>query len=80
MSIDIDDGEDGWMLTCNNQFIVASSCHHVVKKYAEALSRARDATHRKAMQIMTEELGMCEEYAKHLYLHMQGGAGELRAN
>lgn len=72
--IEVEEEDSGWSISVGDALVLWSSCYHIVKKFAEALTRARNcSTHRGAMQILIEELGCCEKYASALFLNLQGG-------
>ena len=57
-----------------SDLVVASICKHVCERYARKLDEARNSSYRVAMRIMTEELGMCEDFARGVYSELFGEA------
>ncbi len=47
-------------------------CQHAAEHAARRIAVAREGGHRVAMRIFTEEFGMCDEYAEHLYSNLFG--------
>lgn len=69
-NIEIEIDDIGWAVYVGGQCVVASSCRHLCEHTARLLHRARESSHRNAMAILTQDLGMCEQYAWALYLHL----------
>lgn len=60
---------DGTALLVHDRVILVSECAHVAEKWARILFAIRDdgMPYRDAMRALTQDLGMCEDYASKLY-------------
>lgn len=61
-----------YILVVAGTVIASCECSHVLKRMAKFLSEARAAPARDAMRILTTELGMCDDYALHIYEELTG--------
>lgn len=59
-------------LTLNGRPIIAAACPSVAKKWARVLNQARDSGPREGMRLLTEELGMCDDAARHVLADLTG--------
>jgi len=49
-------------------------CPHMADKLCKQLELARSMPHREAMHLLTQDLGMCETFAEHVYSRLFGEA------
>ena len=73
--MEIEETEDGWLLTIDGWEIVASRCHCYLENMARRFDRLRGATQRAAMQVLVEELGFCESIATTIFMQLQQPTG-----
>lgn len=72
MSIEVegDADEGGGVYMCTvvvwGRPVVGYACAHAAHHAARRLAEARDVGPRRGMQILTDEFGMCEDYARKL--------------
>lgn len=66
--IDVQEGFNQYHVFVREHIVLSAPCKCMCEHAARKLHRAREGTHREAMRILTEELGMCEGVAKQIYL------------
>lgn len=66
------DGHSSWVITINGHPVASIMCEHWAHKVCQRLAECRNTGHREAMRVLTQDFGMCEEFAESLYSHLFG--------
>lgn len=72
--IDVNEADGTWALVVQGEVIMTANCVHVLERVARLMHQARQSPPRQAMRILTEEVGMCDDYASALCTILHGGA------
>ncbi len=72
IAIEVSETDTHYLLVIGDQIIATAQCAHVMYRMARTLTEAREAPPRDAMRLMTKDLGMCDDYAAHLYEVLTG--------
>ena len=54
-----------YVVVLEGEPIVACACASMSRRASRILDEARNAGPRRAMSLLTEQLGMCEDFARH---------------
>jgi hypothetical protein len=61
-----------WVLHVNNHVIMMTPCSTLAENTARKLHAARGASYREAMRILCTDIGMCEDFAEHIWAMLRG--------